>query len=135
MYQTALVPATTLSRRAGPVCMIRLAMRPAKSFWKKAQLWRTTCQWLCQRIRLVRPGAIAWLVMSACSSSAEGRSTSSTTAMPMSLGQSSRSNSPGAWVETRVTTRPMKTGMLASSSATTKPAMNSATTRRPAWRA
>ena len=56
MYQTALVPATTLSRRAGPVCMIRLAMRPAKSFWKKVQLWRTTCQWLCQRIRLVRLG-------------------------------------------------------------------------------
>ena len=41
---------------AGPVCMTRLAMRPAKSFWKKVQLWRTTCQWLCQRIRLVRPG-------------------------------------------------------------------------------
>ena len=37
----------------------RLAMRPAKSFWKKGQLWRTTCQWLCQRIRLVTPGTTA----------------------------------------------------------------------------
>ena len=38
------------------VCITRLAMRPAKSFWKNGQLCRTTCQWLCQRIRLVTPG-------------------------------------------------------------------------------
>ncbi len=36
-------------------------MRPAKSFWKNGQLWRTTCQWLCQRIRLVTPGTTALL--------------------------------------------------------------------------
>ena len=36
--------------------MTRFAMRPAKSFWKNGQLWRTTCQWLCQRMRLVAPG-------------------------------------------------------------------------------
>ncbi len=44
MYQTAVRSATRLSRIAGPVCITRLAMRPAKSFWKKVQLWRTTCQ-------------------------------------------------------------------------------------------
>ena len=43
----------TLSRSAFSVCMTRLAMRPAKSFWKKGRFWRITCQWLCQRIRLV----------------------------------------------------------------------------------
>ena len=52
-YQTAVTDATRLSRTAGPVCITRLEMRPAKSFWKNAQLCRTTCQWLCQRIRLV----------------------------------------------------------------------------------
>jgi hypothetical protein len=59
MYQTALTTCTTLSRRAGPACITRLAMRPAKSFWKNGQLWRTTCQWLCQRMRLVAPGMSA----------------------------------------------------------------------------
>ena len=44
MYQTAVSSATSVSRIAGPVCMTRLAMRPAKSFWKNAQLWRTTYQ-------------------------------------------------------------------------------------------
>jgi hypothetical protein len=61
MYQTARMLETTHSRTALPVCMTRLAMRPAKSFWKNGQLWRTTCQWLCQRIRLVTPGTTALL--------------------------------------------------------------------------
>ena len=135
MYQTALVPATTLSRSAGPVCMIRLAMRPAKSFWKKVQLWRTTYQWLCQRIRLVRLAAMAWLVISACSSRAMGRRISSTATMPSSCGPASRSSVPGAWLEISVTTRPMKTGMVVSSTATRKPATNSAPTSQRAWRA
>ncbi len=65
MYQTALVAETTLSRSDGPVCITRLAIRPAKSFWKNVQLWRTTCQWFCQRMRLLSPGAIAWFVISA----------------------------------------------------------------------
>ncbi len=56
-----MIVATRLSRKAGPVCITLLAMRPAKSFWKKAQLWRTTCQWLCQRIMLATFTAIAWL--------------------------------------------------------------------------
>ena len=62
MYQTLVIVATTLSRIAGPVCITRLEMRPAKSFWKNAQLCRTTCQWLCQRMRLVNGPLIAWLV-------------------------------------------------------------------------
>ena len=51
------------------VCITRLAMRPAKSFWKNGQLWRTTCQWLCQRIRLVAPGMSAlWRIATSASS-------------------------------------------------------------------
>ena len=57
MYQTARMLAITLSRSAFAVCITRLAMRPAKSFWKNGQLCRTTCQWLCQRIRQVAPGS------------------------------------------------------------------------------
>ncbi len=87
MYQTAVRSATRLSRIAGPVCITRLAMRPAKSFWKNVQLWRTTCQWLCQRMRVVTLAAIAWLAMMFCMVNASGRSTSSTSAMPASSGQ------------------------------------------------
>ena len=38
-------------------------MRPAKSFWKNAQDWRTTCQWFCQRMRFDTLAAIAWLAI------------------------------------------------------------------------
>ena len=62
MYQTPVISATTVSRIAGPVCITRLAMRPAKSFWKNAQDWRTTCQWFCQRMRFDTLAEIAWLV-------------------------------------------------------------------------
>ena len=37
MNHTAVSSETRLSRSAGPVCMTRVAMRPAKSFWKNAQ--------------------------------------------------------------------------------------------------
>ena len=57
-YQIAVTEATRLSRTAGPVCITRLEMRPAKSFWKNAQLWRTTWKWLCQRIRLLNGPAM-----------------------------------------------------------------------------
>ena len=87
MYQTAVSSATRLSRIAGPVCITRLAMRPAKSFWKNAQLWRTTCQWLCQRIRFDTLAAIAWLAMMFCAVSASGRRTSSTRPIPARIGQ------------------------------------------------
>src|SRR6267378_3506682 len=60
MYQTARMLAITLSRNALAVCMTRLAMRPAKSFWKNGQFCLTTCQWLCQRIMLVTPGISAF---------------------------------------------------------------------------
>jgi hypothetical protein len=38
MYQTAVIMETRLCAIAGPVCITLLAMRPAKSFWKNAQL-------------------------------------------------------------------------------------------------
>ena len=125
MYQTAVISETRLSRKAGPVCITLLAMRPAKSFWKKAQLCRTTCQWLCQRIMLATLAAIAWFMTRFCAVSASGRPISSTAAMPSSIGSDSASSLSG-WLEvTSVTTRPIKTGMVASSSATMKPVMNS----------
>ena len=89
MYQAASNDITTLSRSAGPVWITRLAMRPAKSFWKNVQLCRTTCQWFCQRIRFDRPGFTIWLISTTWQSSTDGRSTSSTTAMPASCGQAS----------------------------------------------
>ena len=61
MYQTPRMDETTDSRSALDVCITRLAMRPAKSFWKNGQLCRTTCQWLCQRMRLVTLGTTALL--------------------------------------------------------------------------
>ncbi|WP_315855139.1 hypothetical protein [Chenggangzhangella methanolivorans] len=42
MCQSASTVCTMLSRSAGPVCITLVAMRPAKSFWKKPQDWRTT---------------------------------------------------------------------------------------------
>ncbi len=86
MYQMARMLDTTDSRSALLVCMTRLAMRPAKSFWKKGQLWRTTCQWLCQRMRLVTPGTTALLRMRLSASSVSGRPISTTSAMPTSTG-------------------------------------------------
>ncbi len=61
MYQTLVSIATSVSRIAGPVCITRLAIRPAKSFWKNAQDWRTTYQWFCHRMRFATLAAIAWL--------------------------------------------------------------------------
>ena len=135
MYQTAVSSATRLSRIAGPVCITRLAMRPAKSFWKNVQLWRTTCQWLCQRIRLPTLAAIAWLAMMFCEVSASGRSTSSTSAMPSRIGQNAANRVSGGLDVIRVTMRPMNTGISESSSASAKPAANSPANRPLAWRA
>ena len=127
MYQTARMLDIALSRSACAVCMTRFAMRPAKSFWKNGQLWRTTCQWLCQRIRLVAPGTRAlWRIDDVdedrerphdehehdhreqhrprCASSAAWRS--------------------GASISE--TSRPMKSGMTVSSSATARLATNMA---------
>ncbi len=76
--------ATMLSRTAGPVCITRLEMRPAKSFWKKFQDCRTTCQWFCQRMRFDRLAAIAWFIRRFWNAIAAGRANSSTSAMPIS---------------------------------------------------
>jgi hypothetical protein len=35
-------------------------MRPAKSFWKNAQDWRTTYQWFCHLMRFDTFAEIAW---------------------------------------------------------------------------
>ncbi len=133
-YHTALVACTTLSRRLGPVCITRLAMRPAKSFWKNVQLCRTTCQWLCQRTRLVIPGAIAWLVTRNCTRSAVGRRSSTTAAMPSNCPPDSCSSACGLCVATSEATRPMNTGIVVSSSATQSPTANRPATRPGAWR-
>ena len=87
MYQTLVSIATMVSRIAGPVCITRLAMRPAKSFWKNVQDCRTTCQWFCQRMRFDTLAAIAWLASRFCANIASGRAISSTSAMPTRCGQ------------------------------------------------
>ena len=120
---------------AGPVCITRLAMRPAKSFWKNAQDCRATWKWFCQRIMLATLTAIAWLLTRFCAICASGRSTSSTAAMPSSSGHCSVHSVAGLLDVTRVMMRPMNAGMLESSTATMKPATNSAANRPLAWRA
>ena len=75
----------TLSRSAFAVCMTRLAMRPAKSFWKKGRFWRTTCQWLCQRIRFVTPGMSAFWRTATSLKSTSGRTKRISTTMPTSM--------------------------------------------------
>ena len=85
MYQTLVSIATSVSRIAGPVCITRLAIRPAKSFWKNAQDWRTTYQWFCQRMRFDTLAEIAWLASRFCVVSAIGRAISSTSAMPSEM--------------------------------------------------
>jgi hypothetical protein len=42
MYQSASTICTADSRNEVPVCITRLAMRPAKSFWKNDRLCLTT---------------------------------------------------------------------------------------------
>ena len=108
MCQTELVELTMVSRSDGPVWTTRLATRPAKSFWKKLQLWRTTCQCDCQRTRFDRPGTIAWLVTSPCVNCTTGRTTTSVTAIRMSRWRWRANSSPGVLVLASETTRPMK---------------------------
>ncbi len=78
---------------------------------------------------------IPWLVIKFCNSSAAGRATKRTSAIAMSCGQLSCSSEPGAWAETKVTTRPMKTGIVVSRIATIKPVTKRAATRCRACRA
>jgi hypothetical protein len=134
MYQTARMHETTLSRTALLVCITRLAMRPAKSFWKNGQLWRTTCQWLCQRIRLVTPGSTALLRTRLSSSSASGRPMSTSAAMPMSAGSAPASAAARSVDSISRTSLPMKTGISVSISATARPVANIATKSPRVWR-
>src|SRR5438874_1818769 len=110
MYQMPRIDRTALSRNAGPVCMTRAAIRPAKSFWKKVHPCRTTCQWLCQRTMLVRPGISIWLTMMACAKCAAGRTTRSSTAIATSWSPARSQIVSGSWAETSETIRPMQTG-------------------------
>jgi hypothetical protein len=124
MYQTARMLETTLSRTALLVCITRLAMRPAKSFWKNGQLCRTTCQWLCQRIRLVTPGTTALLRTRLSSSSAAGRPKSTSAAIPSSEGSAACSAAARSAASISATMRPMNTGISVSISATSSPVQN-----------
>ena len=135
MYQSARMLLTTLSRTALPVCITRLAMRPAKSFWKKVQLWRTTCQWLCQRIRLVALGRTALLRTRLSASNAIGRPISTTPTMPSSAGRAAANAAARSAACISVTSRPMKTGISVSSSATPSPVANIARYKPRVWRA
>ena len=134
MYQTARMLAITLSRSALAVCMTRLAMRPAKSFWKNGQLWRTTCQWLCQRIRLVAPGMIALWRIATSASITSGRTMSTSATMPTSSGHWSFS---AAWRSTASmsdTSLPMNTGITVSISATARLVTNISAYQPLVWR-
>src|SRR5437764_6739955 len=135
MYQTLVSNATSVSRIAGPVCITRFAMRPAKSFWKNAQDWRIKYQWFCHLIRFDTLAEIAWLAIRFCAVSASGRAISSTSAMPKRCGQNFANSSCGLTAVINVTIRPRNTGTLESRSATTKPAANKAANRPFAWRA
>ncbi len=133
MYQTARMLAIALSRRAFAVCITRLAIRPAKSFWKNGQLWRTTCQWLCQRIMLVTPGmsALCRIAMSARIASGRTRSTSPT--IPASSGHSCASAAWRSAASISDTSLPTNSGITVSSSATARLATNIAAYQPRVW--
>ena len=134
MYQTARMLAITLSRNALAVCMTRLAMRPAKSFWKNGQFCRTTCQWLCQRIMLVTPGISAFWRINMSARLASGRTKSTSATMPASKGHCA---SRAAWRSTASiseTSFPMNTGITVSISATARLVMNMSAYQPLVWR-
>ncbi len=72
---------------------------------------------------------IAWLAIRFCVVSANGRAISSTSAMPRRCGQNFENSSSGGCAVINVTMRPMKTGMVESSNATTRPAANNPANR------
>ena len=120
MYQTARTPETALSRKALPVCTTRLAMRPAKSSWKKGQLWRTPGQWFCQRTMLVTPGITALKRSRLSNSRTAGRSTSMKTNMPSNWGAASRSAALRSVAVISDTSLPISTGVTVSLRATSR---------------
>src|SRR5881392_3562758 len=90
MYQTARMLDIALSRKEPPVCITRFAIRPAKSLWKNVRLWRTTCQWLCQRIRLVAPGTSTFWRITMSLRIASGRTKSTSAVIAASIGRHQR---------------------------------------------
>ena len=134
MYQTARMLETTLSRSELAVFITRLAMRPAKSFWKNGQLWRTTCQWLCQRIIVVTPGITALLRTRLSRPSATGRPNSTSPATVASSGHCARSASARSGSVMSPTSLPISTGTSVSISATTSPVASIARYRPLVWR-
>ena len=76
---------------------------------------------------------MAWLVTRYCASKADGRASSSTAAMPRSWCPASWNSVAGVPVETRDVTRPMNTGIVVSSRATSRPVANKAATSHGAW--
>jgi len=75
-------------------------------------------------MRLETLAAIAWFISKCWMVNAAGRKTSRTIAMPSSHDQEVASSISGLLSVTSVTTLPMKTGIITSSSATTKPMAN-----------
>ena len=94
--------------------MTLLAIRPAKSFWKKVQFCRITCQWLCQRTRLTIEGTMAWLRTSWSRTNVTGRMTSRTATIQRKVCQWALNISPLVVVASMPTTRPTKIGIMAS---------------------
>ena len=135
MYQTARMLDIALSRNELAVCMTRFAMRPAKSFWKNGQLWRTTCQWLCQRIRLVAPGTNALWRIETSVRIASGRTTSTSATMHEQHRHRARRAPPArSGGSISDTSRPMNSGMTVSSNATARLAANIAAYQPFVWR-
>src|ERR1700719_3361473 len=114
MYHTPVMRATSDSRTAGPVWITREAMRPAKSFWKNAHDWRATYQWFCHRIMFETLAEIAWLATRFWPVNASGRTSNSTAAIPTSVRHDSAHSLAGSLDVTKLTTRPMNTGIMES---------------------
>ena len=90
-------------------------MRPAKSFWKKVQDWRMTCQWLCQRTRSTRFGVdrvVAHQRVGRRRSS--GRSSTTASMRQQRAAVLGARAAPGGVVASMPTIQPTKTGSIAS---------------------
>jgi hypothetical protein len=114
--------------------MTRAAIRPAKSFWKNVQPWRTTCQWLCQRTRLVMPGISIRFATISCAKCAAGRTIRNSIPIRASCQPASRQIVSGVCDDTSDTMRPMHSGISASVTATKKQVPNSAAIGPGIWR-
>ena len=134
MYHTARTPETALSRSELPVCITRLAMRPAKSSWKNGQLWRTTCQWFCQRTKLVKAPITALKRSRLSNSKAAGRKTNKKTNIRPNMGPASRSAASRSIAIISPTNLPIKSGMTVSLSATNRQLSSIAKNKARDWR-